>query len=475
MPSLIKSTVVEHFARLEMEFMVKPDHLISDGARIAHRRQRFVINICRLMLLISVLSSPFSILPAFSRFELSTSVTAVSTVLAIGLYSLSWWLAGHTARISAAAWLLIVTLNLVIAVNFLLAFPSLVVLIVFTVCALVGLIVAGPVAAYLSIILGSVLGFGMALSEKLVANVSISPNSQVVLKSGGIETVAVFSGTAFVMVYLAAHLYKNLAQANQTMQEQASQLAEALANSEQKRAVGEEVSRQVISLTSQLKATSSQQAQGSRQQAGGVVELTNSMVELSETALQIAAKAKAVTGAAHNSLAIGQLVQQQSGEATTTIERGQTEVKAAIERAEQARQRIEVLAQRLLKLTERSKEAGSILNLINEIADETHLLALNAAIENAGSGESGRRFDVVASEVKSLADRSLEATQEVQRVIAEMQGAVAASVLAAEEARKEMLRVVERSYLAGAVVEELGQVVEQANRGSSQIGRRWKR
>src|SRR5439155_21875221 len=122
---------------------------------------------------------------------------------------------------------------------------------------------------------------------------------------------------------------------------------------------------------------------------------------------------------------------------------------SSIQSIEDVRNGITGLAERLMILTERSRQIGSIIALIQEIADETHLLALNAAIESAGAGESGRRFAVVATEVKSLADRSLEATKEVSQVITELQGAVAGAVLASEETRKKTFGAVELSYQAG--------------------------
>lgn len=73
------------------------------------------------------------------------------------------------------------------------------------------------------------------------------------------------------------------------------------------------------------------------------------------------------------------------------------------------------LAERLMKLAERSRQISTIISIIRVISAETHLLALNVAIESAGAGgAAGRRFEVVANEVKSLVDRSLEATNRQQ-------------------------------------------------------------
>ena len=96
------------------------------------------------------------------------------------------------------------------------------------------------------------------------------------------------------------------------------------------------------------------------------------------------------------------------------------------------------MSKHILALGEKSKQIGDIIETISGIADETHLLALNAAIESAGAGEHGRRFAVVASEVKRLAQRSVTQTSDIKKILTEIQMAANASVLATEQGIKEV-------------------------------------
>ena len=233
--------------------------------------------------------------------------------------------------------------------------------------------------------------------------------------------------------------------------------------------LGREVSTSLNSIVVELSATSRQQANGAQEQAAALVQVTSSLTELGETARQIANNASRVSQSAKNGLHTAGQVWEATQKASKTAEQGQAAVDSSITSIEEVRNGIGGLAERLMTLTERSHQTSSIIAIIKEIADQTHLLALNAAIESAGAGENGRRFSVVASEVKSLADRSLEATRQVSHVIGELQGAVAAAVLASEETRKKTFGAVERSYQAGRVIDELGKVVDATTLSSVQI------
>lgn len=252
-----------------------------------------------------------------------------------------------------------------------------------------------------------------------------------------------------------------------------NRLAETLQALSNASEVGRDVARSLTSITAELGAASRQQASGANEQVSAIVEATSSLEELGETAQHIAGNSLQVAHAAEQSLTLAKEVEARSESLNILTEQGQQSVSNVITVIEAVRNRIESLAQRLLVLTERSKEIGNIIDLMREIADETHLLALNAAIESADgrtiSTDGGRRFGVIAGEVKNLADRSLEAAQDVQKVIVEVQGAIATAVLAAEEGKKETVRAVNQAYTSGQVIDELGRAAASAVQSSSRI------
>jgi methyl-accepting chemotaxis protein len=215
--------------------------------------------------------------------------------------------------------------------------------------------------------------------------------------------------------------------------------------------LGSELSR----AAGELLGSSHEQASGATEQASAVSQVSTTIEELGSTARQIAIAAEQVAEAARQTL--------------ENLSEGQDAVDRSIQAMDRIRSRVQDVSARVLNLGERSQQIGEIIDLINDLSDETHLLALNAAIEAAGAGEHGRRFAVVAAEVKSLANRALAAAKEVKGVIAEIQQATNSAVLAAEEGGKEVEKGVELAHSAGQVMDAIVMVAERTAQSSAEI------
>ena len=86
----------------------------------------------------------------------------------------------------------------------------------------------------------------------------------------------------------------------------------------------------------------------------------------------------------------------------------------------------------MLELGRKSQQIGTVLDIVSELAEQTNILAINATIEASGAGEWGRRFAVVAEEIRKLADRTAGSAKEIRALIEDVRGAVNTTVMATE-------------------------------------------
>ncbi len=288
--------------------------------------------------------------------------------------------------------------------------------------------------------------------------------------------VIVVVGIAICVTIFAIRLNR----AVQTSEEQAELLRQLLLTVNSTTEFGSSLGHELRGITAELNATSRQQAASTQEQVAAVTQVTTSLEELSETARQIATAAQAASQSANGTVELASEVKGASEIASSTVAQGDEAVMQSISSVERVRNRIELLGQRLLNLTEQTRKVGTIIDIIDQIAAETHLLALNASIEAAGSvlnggatnvhtGLRGERFGIIAQEIKGLSDRSREATEEVRQAIGEMQGAVAAAVLVAEEGKKETSIALSRSQISGLVISKLNEVISGSAAHADQI------
>ena len=179
---------------------------------------------------------------------------------------------------------------------------------------------------------------------------------------------------------------------------------------------------QLSSAANEMMAISAQQASGATQQASAVQEVTTTSEEIAITAKMITANARSVEGVADDT--------------ARNCNAGRDDVANAIEGMGKVRNQVQSIARAMLELGDNSQKIGGIIEIIDEISDQTNLLALNAAIEAAGAGEAGKRFAIVAQEVKRLADRTVEATKQIKGLIGEIQRATNNTIMVTEEGTK---------------------------------------
>lgn len=166
--------------------------------------------------------------------------------------------------------------------------------------------------------------------------------------------------------------------------------------------------------------------------ASAAEEMQSSAQSLSATAEQTSQKATTVAAASEEASSNVQTVATAAEEMSASIGEISRQIDESARIAREGVQDAEVANGRVQGLAEAAQKIGDVVNLINDIASQTNLLALNATIEAARAGEAGKGFAVVATEVKSLADQTAKATEEIESQIAEIQGATNHAVQAIE-------------------------------------------
>lgn len=237
--------------------------------------------------------------------------------------------------------------------------------------------------------------------------------------------------------------------------------------------VGEVASaaREVASAATQIAASSEQMAAGLTRQQEQTTQVSASVSEMTTSITEVARKTSEAAAAA-----------EQAGNDSKT---GGEVVAGTIREIKGVAEQVAASANVVGELGKKGEKIGVIIGVINDIADQTNLLALNAAIEAARAGEHGRGFAVVADEVRKLAERTTQATEEVGKSIREIQAdtgnavkqietgsaKVSGGVEMANSAGEALERISAGSHSLQAMVRSIASAAEEQSSASEQIAK----
>lgn len=182
------------------------------------------------------------------------------------------------------------------------------------------------------------------------------------------------------------------------------------------------VAKDLAAATAQVLASIQQQAATTKQLAASVQETTSTLTEIGQSGSQISQRTKSVSTSTEVTM--------------MAADSGLSAVQNTNRLLGQVSGQIESLAENMVSLGERNQVIGEIIANVNDLAEQSNILALNASIEAATAGEHGRRFAVVANEIKNLAGQAKTATAQVRSILGEIQKGINSSVMLTEEVVK---------------------------------------
>lgn len=276
----------------------------------------------------------------------------------------------------------------------------------------------------------------------LIAQAASQPESQAALQRSISQFLAVISQVARGDLTLRAK------GTNDALGDVAGALNSMLDNFTQVLERASKAASDVSTSASQILVAAEEMAMGATQQDQEITNTSSAVEELTVSMKQVSNNAEASAEAARRAL--------------EAAEQGNRSVSDTLEGMQRIRSSVQATAKRIKSLGDRSLEISEIINVINDITEQTNLLALNAAIEAARAGEAGRGFAVVADEVRKLAEHSRSATKDIAALIKAIQVETSEAVVVMEEGTKEVEVGARLADQAGKALEAISTVVRQS-------------
>jgi methyl-accepting chemotaxis protein len=199
--------------------------------------------------------------------------------------------------------------------------------------------------------------------------------------------------------------------------------------------------REVASAATEIAASNEEMASGMKEQSQQVTQVSSAIEQMSQSVVEVARKSSEAAN--------------QAQDAGKTAENGGVVVSDTIQGMTAISDAVSASATSVQELGKRGEQIGQIIEVINDIADQTNLLALNAAIEAARAGEHGRGFAVVADEVRKLADRTTKATEEIAVSIKAIQSETGQAVDRMNAGTQQVQVGVEKATQAGGSLKQI--------------------
>lgn len=263
---------------------------------------------------------------------------------------------------------------------------------------------------------------------------------------GHFAVILAFGLAGVVAIVAGGNIRRALAET----EEKATQLEAAYSSLSQATTVGATVTSEARNLAAALVNSSSQQEASASTAASSIAQISAQISELSATATQILASARSVRD-------VGDRTHEMAEDTRARLDKDRDQLNQAVQAGEQ-------LQTAARQVSENVKQMGQIIGLITEVAEETHMLSLNATIEATGTGETGRRFKVIAQEVGNLAAKVNSSTEQVGAIVQNVQRTVQAMIGIANQA----VDSIKRSQIANLAT---GEQINQVSQAASEVAR----
>ncbi len=208
-------------------------------------------------------------------------------------------------------------------------------------------------------------------------------------------------------------------------------------------------SNQLASASEELSAVTEDSTRGLHQQNGEIEQAATAVNEMTAAVEEVARNAV--------------ITSEASRETDRTAQRGRDQVQQTVNSITSLAQDVTGSANQVEQLAEKVRDISKVLDVIRSIAEQTNLLALNAAIEAARAGEAGRGFAVVADEVRALAHRTQQSTQEIEQMVGGIRQGTDQAVNAMQSSNERARSTLDVAKAAGTALDEIALAISEIN------------